>query len=36
MSHPVQGWQEFKQEKRGKMSVAVTIILLYVVMRMLE
>lgn len=36
MSHPVQGWQEFKQEKRGKMSVAITIILLYVVMRMLE
>ena len=28
MSHPVQGWQEFKQEKRGKMSVAITIILL--------
>lgn len=36
ISHPVQGWQEFKQEKRGKMSVAITIILLYVVMRMLE
>ena len=36
LSHPVQGWQEFKQEKRGKMSVAITIILLYVVMRMLE
>ena len=36
ISHPVQGWQEFKQEKRGKMSVAITIIMLYVVMRMLE
>lgn len=36
LSHPVQGWQEFKQEKRGKIGVAITIILLYVVMRMLE
>ncbi len=36
LSHPVQGWQDFKQEKRGKMSVAITIILLYVVMRMVE
>jgi hypothetical protein len=36
LSHPVQGWQDFKQEKRGKFSVACTIILLYVVMRMLQ
>ncbi len=36
LSHPVAGWQEFKQEKKGKMSTAVVIILLYVLMRMLE
>lgn len=36
LSHPVQGWQEFKQEKRGKLSVALVILLLYVIMRMLE
>jgi hypothetical protein len=36
LSHPIAGWQEFKQEKRGKMSVAITIVLLYVIMKMVE
>mgnify|MGYP004447332063 FL=1 len=36
ITHPVAGWQEFKQEKRGKMSVAITILALYVIMKMVE
>lgn len=36
LTHPIAGWTEFKNEKRGKMSVSITIILLYVVMKMLE
>lgn len=36
LTHPIAGWQEFKQEKKGKMSVAVGIVLLYVVMKMVE
>lgn len=36
LSHPVAGWQEFKQEKKGKMRAAIIIILLYVLMKMVE
>ncbi len=36
LSHPVAGWQEFKQDKKGKISTAVIIVLLYVLMRMVE
>lgn len=36
LTHPVVGWQSFKQEKRGKNWVGFTIILLYVVMKMIE
>lgn len=35
LTHPVDGWQSFKQEKRGKMKYALTILGLYVVMEML-
>lgn len=36
LSHPVAGWQEFKQEKKGKIGSAITIILLYILMKMVE
>lgn len=36
LSHPVAGWQEFKQEKKGKIGSAITIILLYILMIMVE
>lgn len=36
LTHPMVGWQEFKQEKRGKMWVGITIILLYTVMKLVE
>lgn len=32
MSHPVQGWEEFKTEKKGKMWVSIFILLMYVLM----
>lgn len=36
LTHPVVGWQSFKQEKKGKMWVALTIIVLYIIMKMIE
>ena len=36
LTHPVAGWQAFKQEKKGKMWVGIVIILLYVAMKMVE
>ena len=36
LTHPMLGWQEFKQEKKGKMWVGVTIILLYTLMKLVE
>lgn len=35
MSHPIQGWTDFKTEKKGKMWVAWVIILLYVLMEII-
>ena len=32
LSHPVQGWEEFKIEKKGKMWVSIFILLMYVLM----
>ncbi len=32
LSHPVQGWEEFKTEKKAKMWVAIFIMLMYVLM----
>ena len=32
MSHPVQGWDEFKTEKKAKMWVSIFILLMYVLM----
>ncbi len=36
LTHPMAGWQSFKQEKKGKMWVSIVIIVLYVAMKMLE
>lgn len=36
LSHPVDGWQTFKQEKKAKMWAALSIIALYVIMKMVE
>lgn len=36
LTHPIGGWQIFKQEKRGKLAAALGIIALYVIMKMLE
>ena len=35
LSHPVQGWEEFKNEKKAKMWVAIFIMLMYVLMTIL-
>lgn len=35
LSHPVQGWEEFKTEKKGKMWVSIFIMLMYVLMTIL-
>lgn len=35
MSHPIQGFNEFKTDKKGKMHVAIFIILMYVAMEIL-
>lgn len=35
MSHPIQGWTDFKNEKKGKMWVAWVLILLYVLMEII-
>lgn len=35
LTHPVQGFTEFKSEKKGKMWVAISILLLYVVVEIL-
>lgn len=36
ITHPMLGWQIFKQEKKGKMWAAITILFLYVIMKMVE
>ena len=35
MSHPVQGWEEFKTEKKGKMWVSIFLLAMYVLMTIL-
>ena len=35
LSHPVQGWEEFKNEKKAKMWVSIFILLMYVLMTIL-
>ncbi len=35
LSHPVQGWEEFKNEKKAKMWVAIFIMMMYVIMTIL-
>lgn len=36
ITHPIQGWTEFKTEKRGKMGIAILMLAIYIVMKMVE
>jgi hypothetical protein len=36
LTHPVAGWSEFKEEKKGKISVAIFILCMYILMKMVE
>lgn len=36
LTHPIQGWEEFKNEKKAKMWVSIFIMLMYVLMTIIE
>jgi hypothetical protein len=36
LTHPIGGWTKFKEDKKGKMSVAIFILAMYILMKMIE